>query len=67
MGVQVDDTRRQGQPVRIDGLLAFPDILADRGDPSAGYRQLAGRRRIAHAIDQNCALDDQIVHRSSLP
>ena len=62
MRVHIDPARRDQKPGRIDLAPPRPELAADRGDPLAGNRDIAGEARPAGAVDDGPAADDDVVH-----
>src|SRR5580704_12140650 len=67
MGVHVDPARRDHQASGVDLALAGAKLAADRGDAAAGNRHVARERRLAGAVDDGAAANDDVVHGMSLP
>ena len=62
MGVHVDPARRDHQARGVDLALAGALLAADRGDAAAGDRHVARERRLAGAVDDGAAANDDVVH-----
>ena len=64
MRVHVDPAGRDQKPGRVDLAPAGTELAADRGDPLAGDRHVAGEGRLAGAVDDGAAANDDVVHES---
>ena len=62
MGVHVDPAGRDHQARGVDLALAGALLAADRGDAAAGDRHVARERRLAGAVDDGAAANDDVVH-----
>ena len=58
MGVDVDEARRDGQPVGVDLAPALLRHLADRRDLAVAHRDVAREGSIARSVDDATAADD---------
>ena len=65
VGVDIDPARRDQQPVRVDHSPRRPGLAADRDDPVAVDRDIAGETRRPGAVEDRAARDDDVVHRYS--
>ena len=64
MGVHVDPAGRHQQAVGVDLAPGRALLAADRGDPAVRDRHVAGEARLAGAIDDGAAANDDVVHGS---
>ena len=62
MGVAVDDTGRQRQPIGLHRLPGRAELAANRLDLAVGDAEVATRGRIAGAVENLRILDDQVEH-----
>ena len=62
MGVDIDPAGRDQQAVRVDLALRRPGLAADRGDPAAIDRNVAGKGFAPGAVDDGAAANDDVVH-----
>src|SRR5262249_46552525 len=61
--VDVDPARRDQEAVGVDFALAGPELAADRRDAVAIDGDVARKGRLAGAVDDLSAVDDDVVHR----
>ena len=64
MGVHVDPAGRDQEPVGIDLAPRRALLAADVCDPPARDRDVAGEGRLAAAVDDAAAANDDVVHGS---
>ena len=64
MGVDVDPAGRHQEARGVDLALGRPLLAADGGDPPVGDRHVAGETRLAGAVDDGAAANDDVVHGS---
>ena len=62
--VHVDPAGRDQQAVGVDLAPGRALLAADRGDPAVRDRHVAGERRLAGAVDDGAAANDDVVHGS---
>ncbi len=62
MGVHVDPAGRHQQSIGVDLAPRRPLLAADRRDPAAGYRDVAGEGGRARPVDDAAAANDDVVH-----
>ena len=64
MGVHVDPAGRHEKAVGVDIAPGRTLLAADRGDPAARDRHVAGERGLAGTIDDGAAAYDDVVHET---
>ena len=67
MGVNVDPAGRDQKPRRLDLALTGPLLAADSGDTATVDRHIARKRRLAAAIDDLTAANDDVIHGNRSP
>ena len=64
MGVHVDPAGRDQKSVGVDVAPGRSLLAADGGNAAVLYGDVAGERRLAGAVDDGAAANDDVVHES---
>ena len=64
--VEIDDARREREPLRVHAGAPGAHVAADRGDAAVRNGEAAVPRRRTGTVDQPGVVDDQVVHAFDL-